>query len=63
MFGFCECLEGFGVRGGWWWGFLGAEGVEGNVRMNRRYLLLVLKKDSDDILIFLNQKAEYFFED
>lgn len=38
-------------------------GFEGDICVNQRYLLLILKKDNDDILIFLNQTAEYFFDD
>lgn len=44
------------------WDFWGWGAVEGNVHVKQRYLLLILGKDNDDILILLNQTAEYFFE-
>lgn len=61
MFGFCE----WGGRGRFCasFGIFGGGGaVEGNVHVKQRYLLLILEKDNDDILILLNQTAEYFFE-
>lgn len=62
----CRCLDFVSVWGGLGVGlfsFWGGGCFEGDVCVNQRYLLLILKKDSDDILILLNQTAEYFLED